>query len=514
MVTFAVIFSLQIIVTVVWSKELLSGNLDPKLDLKSEYLNIPNISTPLLNFLLWIMLAIAITIGIVLVRSTLLSLQRLKRANQELELLVQSKSNELDASKSSLQRTNFLLERREQQLRQQQNVLFALTKDKAINQGDFIVAVQNITRTGSCALNVERVSVWLFNKNKTVLHCLDLYQKSLNSHTEANVLTAEKYPSFFDALLENRSIAVEDIQDDAALQEFAPAYCIPLGIVSLLLTRFEVGGDIIGIIAFEHTEVERLWLEEEISFASSLSDLLALGMEAQERRRAEESLRVEQKKSERLLLNVLPQEIAERLKSVQSLKKVHLKTSGTIIADSFEEVTVLFADIVNFTEYAASISPNEVVNLLNEIFSEFDHLVEDYNLEKIKTIGDSYMVVGGLPIPSKDHAEAIAEMALQMQTVIQKFKRSDGSDFSLRIGIHTGQAIAGVIGTKKFIYDLWGDTVNVASRMESYGLAGCIQVTEATHHLLQHKYRFEQRSAINIKGKGEMITYLLKGRNV
>jgi class 3 adenylate cyclase len=115
-------------------------------------------------------------------------------------------------------------------------------------------------------------------------------------------------------------------------------------------------------------------------------------------------------------------------------------------------------------------------------------------------------------VPSKDHAEAIAEMALQMQSAIKKFKRNDGSDFSLRIGIHTGHAIAGVIGTKKFIYDLWGDTVNVASRMESYGIPGCIQVTEATYQLLKHKYNLELRNAINVKGKGEMITYLLKGQ--
>ena len=508
------VFGLQITAIVVWLKNLLDGNFDSQFDLKSQHLNIlniENISDPLLLVSLSGVIFL-ITIGIVLVRSSLVTLQRLKKSNQELESLVQERSYELDASKASLQRTSFILYRREQQLRKQQNVLFDLTKDKAINQGDFIVAVQNITRTGSYALNVERVSIWLFNKSKTVLHCLDLYQKSLHLHTESEVLTAREYPSFFAALLENRSIAIEDVQEEDILQELVSPYCKPLNIVSILLSRFEVGGEIIGILAFEHTEIEHLWLEEEISFANSLSDLLALGMEAQERRRAEESLRVEQKKSERLLLNVLPQEIAERLKSVQLKTKVHLKTSGTIIADSFEEVTVLFADIVNFTEYAASISASELVNVLNEIFSEFDHLVEQYDLEKIKTIGDSYMVVGGLPVPSKDHAEAIAEMALQMQIVIQKFKRSDGSDFSLRIGIHTGQAIAGVIGTKKFIYDLWGDTVNVASRMESYGIAGCIQVTEATYQLLKNKYKLEQRSAINIKGKGEMITYLLKGQ--
>lgn len=514
MVTLAVTIGLQIMAIVLWSRNLLDGNMNSQLDPKPQYLsmlNIDNVNDPILLVPLGAVI-ILIAIGLILVRSSIVYLQRLKKSNQELESLVQETSYELDASKASLQRSNFILSRREQQLRKQQNVLFDLTKDKAINQGDFIVAVQNVTRTGSYALNVERVSIWLFDKNKTLLHCLDLYQKSLHLHTEAEFLTAAAYPSFFKALLENRIIAVEDVQDDAIFQELVHSYCLPLNIVSVLISRFEVGGEIIGILLLEHTDIEHLWIEEEISFASSLADLLALGMEAQERRRAEESLRVEQKKSERLLLNVLPQEIAERLKNVQSKTKLHLKTSGTIIADSFEEVTVLFADIVNFTEYAASISASELVNVLNEIFSEFDHLVEQYDLEKIKTIGDSYMVVGGLPIPSKDHAEAIAEMALQMQTVIQKFKRTDGTNFSLRIGIHTGQAIAGVIGTKKFIYDLWGDTVNVASRMESYGVAGCTQVTEATYQLLKDKYHLDQRSAINIKGKGEMITYLLKGR--
>ncbi|PZO36485.1 MAG: hypothetical protein DCF19_21485 [Pseudanabaena frigida] len=513
MATLAVFLGLQIIAIFFWRKELFDGNLDTKLTIQSQFLNIIDVNKPmLLESLRWVIILIAIAGSGVLARSVILNWQRLKKSNQELESLVKERSNELDASKSSLQRTNFLLSRREQQLRKQQNVLFALTKDKAINQGDFIVAVQNITRTGSFALNVERVSIWLFNKNKTVLHCLDLYQKTLNSHTEADILTAEKYPSFFNALLENRTVSAEDLQEESIFKELLPSYCLPLGIVSILLSRFDVGGEIMGILAFEHTEIEHLWLEEEISFANSLSDLLALGMEAQERRRVEESLRIEQKKSERLLLNVLPPEIAERLKSVQSMTKVHLKSSGTIVADSFDVVTVLFADIVNFTEYAASISASELVNVLNEIFSEFDYLVEQYDLEKIKTIGDSYMVVGGLPVPSDGHAEAIAEMALQMQSSIKKFKRTDGSDFSLRIGIHTGQAIAGVIGTKKFIYDLWGDTVNVASRMESYGIADCIQVTEVTYQLLKHKYLLEQRSAINIKGKGEMTTYLLKER--
>jgi len=461
------------------------------------------------------------------------SFLQLEQSNQDLTLNLRETNYELNASKASLQRINFLLSRREDQLRKQQDFLLGLTKDKSINQGDFIGAVQNITYTGSHALNVERVSIWLFDTAKTLLHCLDLYIKSTDTHTEADFLTSQDYPNFFAALKSQNSIAVEDVREEESLQEIME-YFNAVNTMSLLIKPFEVNGELTGIIAFENTDIERLWLPEEHSFASSLADLLALGMESQERRRAEEKLRIEQMKSERLLLNVLPQEIVERLKLSQSkalASKVveaysnnllevdpmldsltNGKISGAVVADAFDEVTVLFADIVNFTEYAAAISASDLVNCLNDIFSEFDRLVDVYELEKIKTIGDSYMAVGGLPTPSKDHAEAIAEMALEMQASIQQFKRTDGSPFSLRIGIHTGQAIAGVIGTKKFIYDLWGDTVNVASRMESQGVAGCIQVTEVTYHLLKDKYQFDSRREIDIKGKGKMITYLLTGK--
>jgi len=220
-----------------------------------------------------------------------------------------------------------------------------------------------------------------------------------------------------------------------------------------------------------------------------------------ERKQAEEALRAETEKSERLLLNILPSAIANRLKQDQGY-----------IADSFPEVTVLFADIVGFTELSTRLSPTELVAILNEIFSEFDRLAEKHGLEKIKTIGDAYMVVGGLPTPSPNHAEAIAEMALDMQTEIAQFNTSTSQSFSIRIGINSGPVVAGVIGIKKFIYDLWGDTVNTASRMESHGIPGRIQVTASTYNLLREKFLFEERGAISIKGKGEMITYLLTGR--
>lgn len=214
-----------------------------------------------------------------------------------------------------------------------------------------------------------------------------------------------------------------------------------------------------------------------------------------------QQLRAEREKSEQLLLNILPSPIAGRLKRGENP-----------IVDNFPDVTVLFADLVGFTQLSAQIIASELIGSLNEIFTIFDELAEQHDLEKIKTIGDSYMVVGGLPTPRSDHAEAVARMALDMLKGIAKINSRKGQALSLRIGIHTGPVIAGVIGTRKFIYDLWGDTVNIASRMESHGLPDCIQVTETTQALLSGKFVFEKRGLIEVKGKGEMITYFLKDR--
>jgi class 3 adenylate cyclase len=208
----------------------------------------------------------------------------------------------------------------------------------------------------------------------------------------------------------------------------------------------------------------------------------------------------EKQTSERLLLNVLPGPIADRLKTGESL-----------IVDRFDAVSVLFADIVGFTAMSSRTSPEELVTMLNEVFSAFDRLAEKHGLEKIKTIGDAYMVVAGIPQPVADHAAAIAHMALDMTAAIAEYSQRVGIDLKLRVGIHTGSVVAGVIGTKKFIYDLWGDTVNTASRMESTGVPGRIQVTEATYALLRELFELEERGPIEVKGKGLMSVYLLVG---
>lgn len=204
--------------------------------------------------------------------------------------------------------------------------------------------------------------------------------------------------------------------------------------------------------------------------------------------------------SEELLLNVLPQSIVERLKRDQSA-----------IADGFLEATVLFADIVGFTPLSAKLPPGALVRMLNEVFSKFDALTEKHGLEKIKTIGDSYMVVGGAPTPRRDHAFAVANLALEMRDATSSLSTPTGDPLRIRVGINSGPVVAGVIGTKKFSYDLWGDTVNTAARMEAYAEPSTIHVTERTYERLRQQFQLEPRGTIEVKGKGEMRTYVLVG---
>jgi class 3 adenylate cyclase len=237
-------------------------------------------------------------------------------------------------------------------------------------------------------------------------------------------------------------------------------------------------GDVVGVVS--------LWLAT-----------LLLGALTREHR----LLEAERGRSERLLRNMLPTSIAERLKQQQE-----------IIADGFPEVSVLFADIVGFTPHVERAPPQATVALLNELFSRFDALADAGGLEKIKTIGDAYMVAGGLPDPRPDHAGAVAELALGMLEVAAHRSLPDGAPVRLRLGIDSGPVVAGVIGRRKFSYDLWGDTVNTASRMASSGIPGCIQVTQRTRERLGERYRFRDRGRIQVKGKGEMTTYFLSGR--
>lgn len=322
---------------------------------------------------------------------------------------------------------------------------------------------------------------------------------------EAPRIDASTRPWLFERYKASQPIyisSIEDLPHDALPERIAMQ---EQGILSMLHVPMLYSNRIVGFIGLEAVRARRLWSEDEIQMLGLVGEIVAL---AQARHDAEEALRVERERADRLLLNILPAPIAEQLKQ-----------NRNPIAQDFEEVTILFADIVGFTSLAASLQPIELVTLLDEIFSTFDELAASLSLEKIKTIGDSYMVAAGLPLPREDHSEAIASMALAMQATIAFVQTTPAfqnthirEKLQLRIGINTGRVVAGVIGTTKFIYDLWGDAVNIASRMESLGEPGKIQVTEAIYNKLKERYRFQKRGTIPVKGKGEMTTYWLLGR--
>ena len=235
-----------------------------------------------------------------------------------------------------------------------------------------------------------------------------------------------------------------------------------------------------------HSEAYKRLLERDAAFGAlerSLADLTR-----------------EREKSERLLRNILPDTIAERLKN-----------NVSTIAESFSSVSVLFADLCGFTTFSERVDASQLVDLLDDIFSAFDHLANAYGVEKIKTIGDAYMVASGVPIERSDHAHALAAFALDMQSELKAIATDLNRDLDIRIGIHSGPVTAGVIGTQKFAYDLWGDTVNTASRMESNGKVGSIQISEETKNLLEGAFTIEERGKVAMKGKGELMTYFLQG---
>jgi class 3 adenylate cyclase len=294
-----------------------------------------------------------------------------------------------------------------------------------------------------------------------------------------------------------------------------PMALAPLVVVLPLMFRLDVPWAAIFWLSImgAYIAVNALWVQADpAAIGVVLSTILVFGIaglfvlrstEGAARRQytAGQIIESERARSERLLLNILPPPIAARLKNGEGP-----------IADEYTQATVLFADIAGFTDWSGTVSPTIVVERLQEIFNAFDALALKHGCEKIKTIGDAYMVAAGLPLPRDDHAEAIAEMALEMFQVLDELNRSHEHRLNLRLGINTGPVVAGVIGAHKFVYDLWGDAVNLASRMESQGVVGRIQVTEAVYETLKNQFHFEARGQVEVKGKGKVATWFLVNR--
>ena len=261
-----------------------------------------------------------------------------------------------------------------------------------------------------------------------------------------------------------------------------------------------IAGQLLGFVSPLPVWFTNLMLGLNITVGGSMVFTL-LALFAKQREDALRDLRHEQERAESLLLNILPGSIAERLKA-----------SPERIADQFTAASVLFADVVDFTPRTESLPPAEVVGILDRLFSHFDTLAGRHGLEKIKTIGDAYMVASGVPIPRPDHAQALASLALEMVDAMRQGGAVGDLELQLRVGINSGPVVAGVIGRKRFLYDLWGDAVNTASRMESHGTAGEIQITRATYELLKDEFACTPRGTVTVKGKGEMETWYLIGR--
>jgi guanylate cyclase len=260
-----------------------------------------------------------------------------------------------------------------------------------------------------------------------------------------------------------------------------------------------IAGQVVGAISPVPTGFASTMLALNVAVGGTMVFTL-LALFAKQRQDALVALRGAQEQAENLLLNILPRSIAEKLKA-----------SPQTIADQFSAASILFADVVDFTPRSEGLPPGEVVGMLDDLFSYFDTLVERYRLEKIKTIGDCYMVAAGVPSPRPDHARALALVGLDMLDAVRSADAVGYLGLELRIGINSGPVVAGVIGRKRFLYDLWGDAVNTASRMESQGTPGRIQITRATYELLKDEFECEPRGTVSVKGKGEMETWYLVG---
>ncbi|MGD1851835.1 MAG: adenylate/guanylate cyclase domain-containing protein [Cyanophyceae cyanobacterium] len=403
-------------------------------------------------------------------------------------------------------------------------------------EADMDQAIAKILQIVCSALDWQLGQLWLASENENdILRCTHTWKRSQSLKTFANFLSstrpnwgADSDTSVAHLRLKEKPVWIDDLpqwlRDHKADDTGSGTNKSPYSTYSLLSQAAAAGAkSVFGFPLYNSLNHMGMALFFDIVERPSEPDYRPLAAmlgshlgQFIQRKRAEAALRISQAETERLLLNILPESVADQLRNTNQTKSSELETvfdaRRVTIAEDFPEVTVMFADIVGFTALADKLSPLELVRSLNQIFSRFDRLTEFYGLEKIKTIGDSYMVVGGLPEHRDDHAEAIASMALDMQNALRQLNQEQQESFQIRTGIPTGPVVAGVIGLKKFAYDLWGDTVNVASRMESHGQPGKIQVSETTYNRLKSNYIFKARGEIEVKGKGGMSTYFLQSK--
>lgn len=380
----------------------------------------------------------------------------------------------------------------------------ALEINEELGRKDAIVA--NLTNIGNVQLNLSDYADAVENYQKALAISQAIGRRSIVAGNLSNLGTVYAKPDFAGysaAKAEEYLLKARDISEETGAKHHL--YTVHKSLADLYET--EKRWEDFAVHFKKFYELEKDVQNEE---AKKQAKIIEQSRQAADREKKIAVANAKHQATEQLLHNVLPPSIAEKMLS-----------GTTLIAEKLSNVSVLFADIVDFTILSQSVSPEELVEGLDRIFTAFDELAEKHGLEKIKTIGDAYMVVAGAPEPRADHAEAMAQMGIEMMEAIKQFRAiTTGETIRIRIGIHTGEVVAGVIGKKKFSFDLWGDAVNTAARMESHGEAGKIHVTSDFVHHLQSRFTmakntshgivFRQRKQINIKGKGMMRTYYLE----
>jgi class 3 adenylate cyclase/tetratricopeptide (TPR) repeat protein len=426
--------------------------------------------------------------------------------------------------RADIEAKNIEILRKKTKLENNISILLELSKDEAIANGSWQTLAEKVPKSVVEALNVSGCELWYYNYHQKVFYCIGRHHIQKTSSTNMTQVSVEQNPYFLDVLSKDNPITIENIFQTEVLDEVSRQYFIQQNQKALILYPSILSEKQKGILlCFQ--ESTHAWELEDLIFMKSMDDEINIAYQGFRRKQAQEQIekqnieiakknetlrttlklvKTEQKRTDELLLNILPLETAEELKS-----------TGKATPKYYKLVSVLFTDFKGFTQITEKLSPQEVIEELNRCFLAFDEICERHELEKIKTIGDSYMCVGGLPVANTSNPADCVAAALEMQAWMEDWKAeklANGKQaWEVRIGIHSGEVIAGVIGKNKFAYDVWGDTVNLASRMESAGEVGKINISESTYELVKDRFECEYRGKIQAKNKGEVSMYFVNG---
>jgi class 3 adenylate cyclase len=426
--------------------------------------------------------------------------EQLGQANAEVSWI----NKALEREKNVVTLQNRTLEKNNQ-------VLLKLVKSPQVQSGHWEKALINLIETVANQLSISYVSVWQFIPNDdTRMICIKCYNSQTEKYEARDMIEESTHPNYFAAIRNGETMIADSLKKTTTFAEFGEAYFETKNIKSRLDMPFFIQGIAGGAISCEVTEKKHEWTLLDENFLKSINDIVLIAYKSYQRRQAEiqikrqkEQIEIEREKSDKLLLNILPEAIA-----------LELKDKGVATPQSYEMVTVLFTDFSGFTQIAAKLQPEEVIRELDYCFAAFDEIIEKHNLEKIKTIGDAYMCAGGIPLPNQTNPIDAVKAGLEIQAFMAQFKQAKfqkgEAAWEVRVGIHTGPLVAGVVGKKKFAYDIWGDAVNTASRMESSGEVGKVNISGSTHQLIKEHFECTYRGKIYAKNKGEVDMYFVE----